>query len=110
MYDAPAEWAHFAAKVRNGALSNVLSQIAAPLQLRQDQQYAHQVPKDRSRHILLVQLPPDQQFDLSGQVVYNLIPINHPKPSGGIIAQECVGPSCQSLQRPERRVGSPSRL
>ena len=52
LHDAPAERAHFATKVRNRPLSNVLGQITAPLQLGQDQQYADQVPKDQPVYVI----------------------------------------------------------
>jgi len=105
--NAPAQRTHFAAKVRNRPLGNVLGQITAPLQLRQDQQYADQMPKDRGGHILLVQLSPDQQLDLGGQVIHHLIPINHAKPSGGVIAQQRFGRSCQGVRNQGEELGHP---
>ena len=49
----------------------------------------------------------DQQLDLSGQVIHHLIPIDHTKPSGGVIVQQCMGRSCQCIRDEGEELGHP---
>ena len=101
LHDAAAERAHIGAEIAGGALGDVLGQIAAPLELWDDEEDADQVAKGRRRQRLGVAQPlPDEEFDFRRQVVDRLVPSTTRNPSEtSLLKRAAVAPASASETR-----------
>ena len=93
--------------VRHRALGDVLGQIPASFELRQNEEDADQMAEDRGRGALDVQLGPHQELDLGGQVVDRLIALDHGEPDGDIVPEEGLGCPGQGFRHHREELGDP---
>ena len=72
-----ADRRHFAAGVGQGPLGDVFGQIGAALELRQKQQDADQLAQFLLIEVFGIDLRPDQQLHVGGQIVDVLVAVDH---------------------------------
>ena len=89
------------------SLGDVLGQIAAPLQLGNDEQDADQVAKGRRGQRLAAQPLPHEKLDLRRQVVDRLVPFDDTQPVRDVVAQERLGCAGQCLGNQGEELGHP---